>query len=85
MSLPNREWNERLNIVSPSVRHRSLLMAVRRSLLSINSLPHLVAQSWLDLCETLYRSGRLEAARVALRNAEICGLDREKALTQVSF
>ena len=36
-----------------------------------------VAQNWLDQCTVMRQAGRFDAARVALRNAELAGLGRD--------
>ena len=57
-------------------------MAVRRAMLSIGNMPELVAQNWLEFSETLEKSGKLTSAQIALRNAEVAGLNKNQALLQ---
>ena len=80
--LSSLNWDDRLNMLSPSTRTRSLVLAVRRSIFSIVGLGHLVANNWLDVSNMFRRSGKFSIAQTALRNAELCGLNKSKALLQ---
>lgn len=85
----NYSWDRRLELTSPSINHRSLLFAVRRAILastvSVENEPakrvndkirkHQYANSWLGLSQTLRQLGRLDAARLAVRNSANCGLE----------
>ena len=75
-------WDRRLECMSPSIRHRSLVLAVRRSVLSAAALPSLVALNWHGLSVRLGQLGRFEAAMVALRCAVQAGLGAEEAQLQ---
>ena len=80
--LESLHWRERLHFTAPSTTGRSTLLAVRRCLLGIAGLPQLVAQNWLELSSSLRRQGKLDSARIAVRNAEGCGLPPDQVLLQ---
>ena len=63
-------WDERLNMMSPSARQRSMSLAVRRTLLSAAGMREQVARNWLGQSDTMRQIGHFDAARVALRSAE---------------
>ena len=66
----------------PTLTQRSLLTAVRHTILGLAHSPKLVAQSWLDTSKALGQYGYHEAARNAIRSAESCGLNSEQILLQ---
>ena len=72
-------WRERLDAMSPSLRYRGMAMAVHRSLFAVSGLPSEVAASWIDLCQSMRHAGRHMGARVALRNAELWQISKEKS------
>ena len=75
-------WPQRLDILSPSPRHRSTVLAVRRSILTASGMHELVAENWLDVCRSMKQLCRFDAAKIALRNAEISGLKPSAVLMQ---
>eukprot|EP00605_Chrysophyceae_sp_TOSAG23-4_P002524 GSChrysophyteH1.ASY1.ANO1.2789.1 assembled CDS len=64
------DWERRLEMTSQSARQRSLLLAVRRTILGAAGLKGEVARNWLGLSDTMRQLGHFDAARVALRSAE---------------
>jgi hypothetical protein len=76
------KWDERLEMISPSQRQRSTLLACRRSILTAADLPHLVADNWLGVSKAMLHLGRFDAASFALRNAESAGLNSAIVLLQ---
>ena len=42
-------WKERLDMLSPSVRHRSVVLAFRRSVLSMCDMKECVADNWMSV------------------------------------
>ena len=76
------KWDERLEMMSPSQRQRSTLLACRRSILTAADLPHLVADNWLGVSKAMLHLGRFDAASFALRNAESAGLNSAIVLLQ---
>jgi len=76
------QWNERLEMMSPSQQQRSTLLACRRSILTAANLPHLVADNWLGVSKAMLHLGRFDAASFALRNAESAGLNSAVVLLQ---
>lgn len=73
-------WKHRLDLLSPSLQHRDQVMAVRRGIFEMSGLVKEVADNWLCLSEMRRRNGDLQGARVALRHAEVRGLDSEQVL-----
>ncbi len=75
-------WEKRLSLTSASTGQRTTLLAVRRTILGLCDLPHLIADNWLQLSTSMRQLGRFDSARVAVRNAESCGLNSEEVLLQ---
>ncbi len=73
------QWDERLNMMSTK---QSSVLAIRRSLLSAAKEQKMIAQNWLGLCKSMCQFGRLDAAKIALRNAELSGLSPSTLLLQ---
>lgn len=80
--LQGLHWDERLHHMAPSVPQRSTILAVRRCILGICQLPHLVAQNWLTLSNSMRQLGKFDSARLAVRSAQNYGLDAESVLLQ---
>jgi serine/threonine-protein kinase ATR len=77
-------WEPRIESMSPSMTHRSFVLATRRTLLGASGLPHLVAENWVDLATRLSHLGRYEAARIALQYAGEAGLDVQECVLRES-
>ena len=73
-------WGHRLDLLSPSLRHRDNVLALRRGLFSLCGMDAEVAGNWLAVSDMRRRKGDLHGARAALKNAEESGLDAEQVL-----
>mmetsp|Transcript_12885 Transcript_12885/g.21045 ORF Transcript_12885/g.21045 Transcript_12885/m.21045 type:complete len:955 (-) Transcript_12885:177-3041(-) len=73
-------WEDRLNLLSPSLRHRNEVMALRRGLFELCQLDSGVAANWLEVSDMRRRKGDFHGARAALRHAETYGLGADRAL-----
>ena len=77
-------WDERLTLLSPSLCHRDAVMACRRGIFTLCEMKPEVASSWANVSDMKRKKGDINGARVALRHAEICGLDLEQVLIKES-
>jgi hypothetical protein len=73
-------WKDRLAMLSPSLRHRDDVMALRRGIFELCQLDSAVAGNWLALSDMRSQKGDVHGARAALRHAEMRGLDTETVL-----
>eukprot|EP01034_Spumella_vulgaris_P021660 gene21660-27701_t len=76
------QWGQRLELMAPSISQRTMVLAIRRSLLGICGRDSAIAQNWLQLSTSMRQLGRFESARMAIRHAESCGLNAEEVLLQ---
>jgi hypothetical protein len=75
-------WAERLQVTAPTLAVRTLITSVRRGMLSVAGLSAPVGRSWLSLARARRASGCLEAARAALRQAELCATPADDVLLE---
>lgn len=83
-----REWiansclKQRMDFMPESIVQKSQVMAVRRSILTLCGLTEQVADNWLDMSHFYSKLGRYDSARMALKNAEQCGMNSETILIE---
>lgn len=73
-------WDNRQDLLSPSLHHRDEVMALRRGIFELCKMNSDVAGNWLALSDMRRRKGDYHGARAALRHAEMSGLDAERVL-----
>jgi len=93
-------WNERLSVMATPRKQRSSVLAIRRNIFAMCGRRDLVAGIWFDICTSYMQGSGLsessggggssavtqhhECARMALRNSERFGMDREAVLFKES-
>ena len=65
------QWEERLKLMSNTVRERSATLAVRRSVLGAANMRSSMMETWVDWSKSMRQNRRFDAARIALRHAEV--------------
>ena len=75
-------WNDRLELLSPSLRHREEVLALRRSFFILCGYHEEVASNYFTLSEMRRKKGDIHGARAALRYAEMSGLNSEDVFIQ---
>jgi hypothetical protein len=73
-------WEHRLELLSPSLRHRDEAMSLQRGIFELCRLDAQVAGNWLALSDLRRKRSDLHGARAALRHAEVSGLSAEEVL-----
>ena len=69
--MENLQWDSRLNLMSTSVRERSATLAVRRSVLGAANMRSSMMETWVEWSSSMRQNRRFDAARIALRHAEV--------------
>ena len=69
--MENLQWDSRLKLMSNTVRERSATLAVRRSVLGAAHMRSSMMETWVDWSKAMRQNRRFDAARIALRHAEV--------------